>query len=184
MICAVVGGTVFVLQFLLTLLGFGGGHDVDTHGIDVQHAGAEGHADGSSWLFGMISFRAVVAALTSFGLGGLAGVHSNIAPLASLGVAAGCSLTTMLCVALLTRILHGLEEDGTAHIQQAVGQSGTVYIDIPAGNAGTGKVTVSLQNRTMEYEALTHGPALPTGARVIVVRVMGSDTVEVAAAPA
>lgn len=181
-ICAVVGGTLLVLQFLLTLLGIGGGHDVDAHGIDVHHAGG-GQSDGSSWLFGMVSFRALVAALTAFGLGGMAGQGSGGSPVITLGLAAFCGLASMLLVAFMTHAMRRLEDDGTVHIQKAVGQSGTVYLPIPANNGGTGKVTVSLQNRTMEYEAMTRQHALPSGTKIVVIAVVGSDTVEVAAAP-
>jgi hypothetical protein len=40
-------------------------------------------------------------------------------------------------------------------------------------------VTLSLQNRTVEYRAVTPAGALPTGTRVTVVAVVGPDTVEV-----
>ena len=45
-----------------------------------------------------------------------------------------------------------------------------------------GKVTLRLQNRTVEYQALTPHGALPTGSPVVVTAVLGPDTVEVAAA--
>jgi membrane protein implicated in regulation of membrane protease activity len=182
-ICAVVGGTLFVLQFLLSLLGFGGGHDVDAHGIDMHHAGGGGHAEGTSWLFGMLSFRAVVSALTAFGLGGLAVNASGAPPIGSLGFAVFCALATMLVVAFMTHSMRKLEDDGTIHIQKAVGRTGTVYITIPAKKSGTGKVTVSVQNRTMEFQAITPNEELSTGTLVVVTAVVGSDTVEVTKAP-
>jgi hypothetical protein len=54
-----------------------------------------------------------------------------------------------------------------------------VYVPIPAGNAGPGKVTVTVQKRTVEYAAYTAAEALPTGARVRVVAVRGPNAVEV-----
>jgi len=182
-ICAVVGGTMFVLQFLLSLLGFGGGHDVDAHSFDMHHGGGATDGASSSWLFGMISFRAMVAALTSFGLGGLAAEGSAMTSPTALGFAVFCATGTMLLVAALTHFMHKLEDDGTVHIQKALGQTGTVYLPIPAQKGGTGKVTLSLQNRTVEYEALTPDRALPAGTKVVVIKVVGSDTVEVTAAP-
>ena len=69
LVCAIVGGTLLVCQFVLTLIGLGGAHgDMDfhmphdvggelghSHGGDVDHGDGEYH--GSSWLFGVISFR-------------------------------------------------------------------------------------------------------------------------------
>jgi hypothetical protein len=40
-------------------------------------------------------------------------------------------------------------------------------------------VTLRLQNRTVEYQALTPHDALPTGSKVVVTGVLGPDTVEV-----
>src|SRR5262245_58018861 len=101
LIAAVVGGTVMVCQFVLTLLGMDGdgghaGHDAgagfdgaldggdfhgDMHGGDFHGDLADGHGDiagdhhtsmstasggeyhhaDSSWLFGVISFRTLIA---------------------------------------------------------------------------------------------------------------------------
>ncbi len=180
MICAVVGGTLFFLQFVISLFGFGGHDAGSAHSFDAHHAGGGSHSTGSSWLFGMISFRAVVAALTAFGLGGLAAHHSGAQPLTSLGFAVACAIATMVIVAFMTRSMQHLNDDGTLRIADAIGRSGTVYITIPAQKSATGKVTISMQNRTVELSALTLGNALPTGTKIIVTAVLGSDTVEVA----
>ncbi len=81
-VCAAIGGTLLLCQLVLTLMGLGGdafdldvdsdvGADVDMDvDMDVDaDAGESGH-HGSSWIFGVISFRSVVAALTFFGLAG------------------------------------------------------------------------------------------------------------------
>ena len=82
-VCAAIGGTVVVIQFVLTMIGLGGDAmdldigdvdtdmDVDFDGdLDVSGEIDAGHV-GSSWLFGVISFRTVIAALAFFGLAGL-----------------------------------------------------------------------------------------------------------------
>jgi hypothetical protein len=76
-----------------------------------------------------------------------------------------------------------LQSEGTIHIEGAVGQPGTVYLKIPGNKTGLGKVTLNLQNRTVEYQACTFQGDLPTGAKVVVVSVVSPDTVEVVAAP-
>ena len=64
-------------------------------------------------------------------------------------------------------------------IRAAVGQEGTVYIPIPAAKANTGKVQLKLQNRLVEYEAVTSSSQkLATGTKVRVVGVTGK-TLEV-----
>ena len=63
--------------------------------------------------------------------------------------------------------------------RRSLGQAGTVYVPIPGARAGTGKVMLNVQNRTMEYQAVTAQQELPTGTNVVVVGILGPDTVEV-----
>jgi hypothetical protein len=81
------------------------------------------------------------------------------------------------------RTLFRLQSDGSVRIGRAVGHGGTVYLPIPGHKEGVGKVLLNVQNRTMEYQAVTSEDPLPTGCKVVVVAVLGSDTVEVIPAP-
>lgn len=196
-ICAVIGGTILLVQFALTLLGLSdGGHDFDAGGHDVALDGAgdasadqaAGHdADhsthGSNWLFGVISFRTLVAALTFFGLAGLAADAGEMAQGPTFIVALIAGGAAMYGVYWLMQGLSRLRADGTVRIQTALGRTGTVYIRIPPGRAGQGKVHLNLQNQTMELQAVTTGESeLPTGATIVVTQIVGPDTVEVARA--
>jgi len=188
-ICALIGGTVLLFQFVLTLIGLGGeALDVDMpDDIDVDmdvdfDADMDGDAavdHGSSPIFGVLSFRTVVAALTFFGLGGLAANSTGAATHWVLVVAVAAGLLAMYVVYWLMRGLYRLTSEGTAKIQRAVGRHATVYLRIPGHESGTGKIQVNLQNRTMEYLAMTSGDELPTGAKVVVVDVITPTTVEV-----
>lgn len=187
LVCAVIGGTLLVCQFLLGLLGLGhhdlGGHDLHvevTH--DAAHDAAH-DAEHTSWLVGVLTFRAIVAALTFFGLAGLAAHGLGLTPMPSLAIALAAGAGAIALVASLMRTLSRLRSDGTARVERTLGRTGTVYLSIPAHKSGAGKVTVVVQNRTMEYQALTTGDELPTGARVLVTAVISADTVEVLPAP-
>jgi membrane protein implicated in regulation of membrane protease activity len=195
--CAIIGGTVMVCQFLLTLVGLG--HDVhDGGGGDVGHdfAGDHGggdaghdashegvhddhHAD-STWLFGVITFRTMVAALAFFGLAGLAADSAGASPPVTIGIALVAGLAAMYGVHSMMQFLRKMREEGTVRIASAVGCTGTVYLRVPGQKTGAGKVTVDIRGREVEYEAMTAGEELPTGARVVVIDVLGPDTVEVA----
>src|SRR4051794_4154516 len=77
LICAAVGGTLFVCQFLLSLVGLGDHHDFGGHEVHIEHGGGHDAAHqhgggGASWFIGMLTFRSMVAALTVFGLAGSA----------------------------------------------------------------------------------------------------------------
>jgi len=75
--------------------------------------------------------------------------------------------------------LKGMKAEGTPRVHRAIGRHGTVYTTIPADQSGTGKIQLSLQNRTMEYLALTSGHALSPGAKVVVTDVVTSNTLAV-----
>ena len=189
LICAVVGGTILVIQFVLTVIGFGseafdidipcdadvdGDFDFDT---DVGDAAGD-HVD-SSWLFGVISFRTIVAALAFFGLAGLAAQAAGLGLTITMAVAIGAGLAAMYGVYFLFDSMKKLSSEGTVHIRQAMGKHGTVYITIPAEESGAGKIQLNLQNRTMEYLAMTAGQAIAPGAKVVVTDIVTSDTVAV-----
>ena len=200
MVCAAVGGTILVLQLAMTLIGLGGealhgdmpgdvggdfGHDVgsDFHGDagglhDAGHHSSADHSDSSS-IFRILSFRSIVAALTFFGLAGIAGNASGFSIGSTLAVASAAGFGAMYAVYWLMKTLYSLGTTGNVRIQGAVGKYGTVYVPIPQHNSGSGKIQLNLQNRTMEYLAMTAGNRLPTGAKVVVTDVVTSATLEV-----
>jgi hypothetical protein len=193
LVCAALGGTLIVCQFVMGLLGFGdhhefGGGDHDL-GVDHEIGGHDGHHDaahdsGQSFFVGLLTFRTIAAAITFFGLGGwLALSREGLnTPLLSLGVALAFGGGALFLVAWLMRSLAKLQAEGTVRIERSVGKQGTVYLPVPAQKAGVGKVHLNLQNRTVEYQAVTAKDQLPSGSKIVVVGVVSPDTVEVARA--
>jgi hypothetical protein len=171
LVCAILGGTLLVLQLLLGLIGFGGDAFELTDG-----------ASGSDAL-NLLSARTLAAALAFFGIGGLAAASLGAPVLVALLVGMATGSSAAVGTAVLMRALAGLEDDGTVRLERALGESGTVYLRIPGQRAGAGKVLLTVQNRTVECQAVTSLDELPTGAAIIVVDVLGPDTVEVAPAP-
>ena len=173
--CAAAGGTILLCQVVAGLLGFGADHDTDTdHGTE--------HDGGGSWLVGVLSVRALSAALLFFGLGGLPAESYGAAETGSLVVAFGAAAGALYAVIAMMRALAGLKHDGTARVERSVGRTGTVYLRVPGSRGGAGKVHVNLQNRTVEYQAVTAGTELATGTPIKIIAVVTPDTVEVEAA--
>jgi hypothetical protein len=166
------------------LIGLGGDH-VDFHAdhFDAAAAGHDGggHAWGFGWLLGLLMLRSALAGVAFFGLAGLTTAHWT--PAGSFAVAAGSGMVAVVMVGLMMRAVLSFQADGTVRIDGAVGRPGTVYLAVPGKGAGLGKVTLTLQSRTVEYQAVTFQGDLPTGTKVVVTSVVGPDTVEVAAAP-
>lgn len=184
-LCALVGGTVMFSQFILSVVGWGsemadaGLDDLDVDPGDM-HDGTDADHASSTWLFGVITFRTVVAAVTFFGLVGLAADAAHWRSGTSFIAAVTAGVAAMYLVHGMMQSLTKLREDATAQIEDAIGRPAHVYLRIPGGMTGTGKVQVAVAGRQVEYLAQTAGDAIPTGAHVQVVAVLGSDTLEVA----
>jgi hypothetical protein len=171
--CAVLGGGILVAQLALSLLGM-----VDA-GLDHEH-----HGDHTGEGLKLLTVRAGAAALAFFGVGGLAGMATPFGIVAAIPLALMFGGGAMVGTAAVTRWMLSLDDDGTVSIHGAVGTTGTVYLPIPGERAGAGKVLLTLQNRTVEYQAVTsQGATLPTGATILVVDVVGPDTVDVVPDP-
>ena len=182
-LCAIFGGTVLLLQFFMTLVGVGG-DDVDggdSAEIDISDGSGPdgiGHSDTID-LFKMISFRTVIAGITFAGIGGLIGITGGFGKPLSVLFATISGFGAFFVVYHLYRAIAKLKSDGSVTETSLVGARGTVYLRIPAAQSGVGKVQVSQQDRTMEYEAITLGGELKNGMPITVVRVVSASTVEV-----
>ena len=154
------------------------GSEVDA---GAGHAGGGAHT--ASEGLDLMSVRALSAGVAFFGLGGLAGMATPLGLLAAIPLALVAGTAAMFGTAVAMRWMLGFDDDGTVSIHGAVGATGTVYLTIPGERKGAGKVTLTLQNRIVEYQAVTSDAPLPTGAPIMVVDVVGPDTVHVVADP-
>jgi hypothetical protein len=206
---AVIGGTVLAFQFVLMLFGWGddgghggalggadgadfagghGGGDVGTgsDASDHHHAGWAEASDadlghpGGHWFYEVLSLRTISAAVTFFGLGGRLAQAYGARDVTSLVVALAAGWFALYAVYWLFLQVYKVQHAGNENVNLAVGLPATVYVPIPGNRAGVGKVMFELQNRTVEYQAVTEdGERLPTGEKVIVDKIVNSDTVSV-----
>lgn len=168
LVSAIGGGALLVLQILVTLIG--GDSDVD--------GDLDGGLDGDA---GGLSFRTVVAFVTFFGIAGKAALAGGMGPWAALGVAVAAGSLAFWLVGLAMLQLSRLRSSGNVQIENAVGVEARVYLAIPGERSGTGRVTVPVQGRTVQYKAVTRGPEIATGQFCKVVAVHAGDTLEVEA---
>jgi hypothetical protein len=170
--CAVAGGSVLIGQTGLNLFGLGGADDIDA---DTDVDAIEGDSDGLH----LLSVRALAGFLTFFGLVGWAGTASGWNPLATVLASFASGAAVMVMVALVMRFFSRMASEGNVNPRNAVGKSARVYLRIPARRAGKGKVTVSIQGRSMQFEAVTAGDELPSGSDCRIARMTTDDTFEV-----
>ncbi len=197
-LCILVGGTFLVCQLAMTLLGLGhsglegdvahlhpdifAGHAADAVHADLDHEVDGSHEHGSSWLFGIISFRTLVAATTVFGLAGMTAQTSGTSLSGQLLVAVVGGGAAMFAVHALMRFLYELGQSGTLRIANAIGKTATVSIPILGKSQRCGKVRLTVQGRLEELAAVnSQEGTLASGSQVIVVGVVGGNTLDVAA---
>ena len=182
MFCSVLGGTMLVIQTLMSVIGFGDTEmdtDVDTGDVDVGDSSVEhGHSAGFH-VFKVISFRTMVAGMTFFGLAGWGTLIGTKNPFIAVVAAVLAALAAIFLVYSLYRWMDSLRYQGNVSSDKLTGATGSVYVRIPAQGKGAGKVLVAQQNRTMEYEAFSTGKELPTGTQITVIKVISPTAVEV-----
>jgi hypothetical protein len=126
--CAVIGGTVLVIQTFLNLLGLAGdGFETDVaDGVgdvdpDVSHGALK-----DIFFLKMLSLRTLVAFLTFFGLAGLWAGKQGYGEGAVLLIATGAGVAAFLLVGYLMESMMDLEEKGNLDLTNAIGSTGSV----------------------------------------------------------
>lgn len=163
-VAALVGGLGLALQIVLGLFG------ADHHDGDFA-LGEMG--DGLH----LLSVRSLSAGATFSGLTGMAMLRAGFGPIPAIPAAGLAGLGAAAAVAWSMRWMLRAETDGTVRLEAAVGQTGSVYLGLPGGG-GAGKVHLTLQGQLVECQAVSREP-LPTGSSVLVIDVVGPETVEV-----
>lgn len=187
LVCAVLGGILFVVRLILQFIGADGGSDSDVAAagdvgdVDVdggfEDAGAD--FDDADLSFKILSFQGLTAFFMMFGLVGLAMMRQTDKDTAkSLLAATAAGLGTVWIIGLIFRKAGSLQASGNINLRNAVGQEGEVYLTIP--NAGTGKAKVTVQERLRIYEAISKDKTeIKTGQRVRIVEVTPQDVLVV-----
>lgn len=140
-----------------------GAHDTHTH-------------FGGSGLH-LFTLQGLVAFFAVFGWSGLLMLKSDVLPVASVVLAIVFGIVAMVLIAVAMRAMMRLQSDGTLDIRNALGKSGTVYLPIHEKRRAAGKVSIMVQDRLVEMDAVTDGEAtIPTGAEVTVVGISNGNT--------
>lgn len=186
---AIVGGAALLIQLAMSLFGFDdlfegadGGVDVGAD-VDVDAEGAGSDSSGF-WLFEMISMRSLAAAVTTFGVAGKICLTSGASNTVAVVVSLVAAYAAMYAIYWTFKQLFKLETSGNIDIRNSIGLPAQVYVSIPGGRGGSGKVQMKLQNRVVEYQAVTEeSEGLKPGDQVTVTDLVSSDTVVVARSP-
>lgn len=198
---ATLGCSFVLLQFLLMLVfGLGGEDDYGSSGSDLGDTGGDVgdasvetesggdldsdgaghgvHAHSSIDFLKMVSIRTVTAGLGFFGLAGLAAESAGLNGAFSFFIALLAGFTAFTLVYFLYRFISSFRYNGSISNSTLVDCSGIVHVRIPAFRQGSGKVIVTQQERTMEYEAVSDSAEmLKAGTPIVVTEVLAGSLV-------
>lgn len=192
--CAVFGCVFVAVQMLLLLLAGAGGVDDssgDSGDTDFDSSAGDGdndtgeqqsvgHSDHSISFLKMLSIRTISAGMGFFGLVGLAGTSAELPELLTLLIAVVGGMFAFVLIYFLYRTISLLRYNGAVNLNSVIGCPGTVHVRIMPRRLGSGKVIVTQQGRTMEYEALTDEEAiLVAGTPIVVNEVLSGHLVRV-----
>lgn len=194
---AIPSSVLLVVQTILLLTGLIGQHDGDlsmhhdhsglsdvhdvsggdesdgVFGVDLDHDGVPGaYEDSVAHDPGLriLTVRGLIAFFSVGGWTGLALLRGQTHAVLSSLSAMLAGLLAMLVLAWLMKLTLRLQSEGNIDMHNAVGISGSVYITIPPQRGEKGKVTLMVQNRLTEADAVTdEAEPIKTGTPVRVV---------------
>ena len=162
MACAAVPTTVvMILQLVLMIIGIGFGGDTDS---DVDDGVIDSNAEttppdsrtgGNTSTFKIFTIRGIVAFFALGGWAGLAALAAGVGPFWAIQIALFVGVCALLLAAIVIRLALRLQTSGNININNAISKNAVVYIRIPSKRSEKGKVTMVLQERFVELDAVT-----------------------------
>lgn len=190
---------LLIIQLVLQLIGIGGdngtGQGMDAAGQGMDASGQAdaastdynaadsgvGESTGSDFVSALgtlhiFTFQGFVAFFSISGWTGLLFLRTGIPEIMALLLAFLCGIAAMVGLAYLMRSLMKLQSDGTIRLRNALGAHGEVYLRIPAANSGKGQVSIMIQERYREFDAITYSEEpIPTGTVVRVTDIISNS---------
>ena len=169
---------VFVIQSIMTFLGgdtdadFDVDADMDIHGGTDIHGDFDGHSG-----MNLYTFRNLVNFLMGCGWSAILLKDSipSRALLMTVSVLIGLGLVAIIMY--MFKWLSTMQQSGTINVNKAtVGKMASVYLVVPAERSGKGKVQMSINGSLHEFDAVTDGDEIPTGATANVIEVLQDET--------
>ena len=167
---------IFIIQTVMTFLGADadGATDFDVD-VDTSMDGADlSNIDGGANLY---TFRNFVNFFLGFGWTAIILEPSvkSTALLVVISILVGIALVAL--VMFMFKWLYSMQQSGNINVYKAcVGCQGKCYLRIPGERKGEGKVQITIQGAVREYDAVTDGDEIKTGASVKVLEAIDGNT--------
>ena len=166
---------IFIIQTVMTFLGA----DADSTDFDMDVDTSMDGSDLSNIDSGanLYTFRNFVNFFLGFGWTAIILQPSvkSTAVLVIIAVLVGIALVAL--VMYMFKWLYSMQQSGNINVyKSAVGCQGKCYLRIPGERGGEGKVQITIQGAVREYNAVTDGDEIKTGASVKVLEAVDGNT--------
>ena len=168
---AVVGTVLFVLYFILVLIGGVADGALDAVGFDVDF-----EADATGF-FHLLTIQGILSFIMCFGIFGLAASQAGNGAMLAIIVGVVTGVISMWMISKVFQMMYSLESDGTVKYHEAIGAKGTVYQSILPGEAGKVQVEFTGALRTSTAVASDESIKIDTGKFIKVVGNVGETLV-------
>jgi len=152
--------------------GDGGLDDVELHDGGFDDGGLDdGHLDhvfnshydhpahqtggNTNSIWRIFTIRGIVAFFALGGWAGLAALTSGVPVFWSIQIALFSGLAALMLASIAIRLALRMQDSGNINLNNALSLPAEVYITIPPSRVNTGKVTMLLQERFVELDAVT-----------------------------
>lgn len=199
MYCIAIPATlVLIIQTILICLGFGDGGEgmdfSDTSGIgapdamdvmdsadlsDVDTTVGDGGNPADFASMRLFTIQGIVAFLCVFGWSGIICIGNGLHIVLAIAISLVLGFGAMFGVAKIIQLSSRLAQNGNFNLKNTIGELGSVYIPIPANQSGTGKITITVGERFMEFDAVTEGEALSSNTNIRVTDILSENVLVV-----
>jgi hypothetical protein len=162
---AIVGTVLFIIYFILILLGGVADGAMDVIGLDIDlDVGAEG-------IFHMLTIQGLLSFMMMFGIFGLSVSLGSPDKSVLYAILAGtvAGIGSMWIIGKVFQMMRNLETDGTVKYHQSIGAKGKVYRTIYPGESGQVQVEFSGSLRTVSAVSNNEKERIETGKFIQVV---------------
>ena len=175
--CIAIPSTVIVLiQTVLLLIGIG--DDSGSEGADFDEDGVPDGGDGDGLT--LFTVRGITTMLAVTGWSGMALLETALPDIVSVILSVLFGVAMLFLMAYIMKLVSKLQASGNIDVENAIGKVAQVYIPIAPSGSGFGKVTMTVQEKFCEFNAITTaGYTLKTGLYVRIVAVDESGTLVV-----
>lgn len=168
-VTAIISSVLFLLVFVVALLGFDTDSEMELDGsVDADPGTEMGGHD-----FPVFSLKSITAFTTFFSWTGvlLTGEGRSVWEIIPYSILSG--LVAMALVVFLLKKFSDLTESGTADPLDLIFEKGDVYLPIPPKQLGSGKVHVTLNKSLREMNAVTmDSEIIGTGEKIRVLEIL------------